>query len=168
MQSVWTESSARREEQLMKILIQRVRHASVEIAAQITANIATGLLIFIGVAATDDAEDINYMVEKCLNLRIFEDEQGKMNRSLKETGGEVLVISQFTLLADTRKGRRPSFTAAADPQKGELFYNLFMDKIRAQGIAVQSGQFGAMMEIELLNYGPVTIMIDSDQRNKTI
>jgi D-tyrosyl-tRNA(Tyr) deacylase len=152
----------------MKILIQRVRHASVEIAAQITANIATGLLIFIGVAGTDDAEDINYMVEKCLNLRIFEDEQGKMNRSLKETGGEVLVISQFTLLADTRKGRRPSFTAAADPQKGELFYNLFMDKIRAQGIAVQSGQFGAMMEIELLNYGPVTIMIDSDQRNKTI
>ncbi len=152
----------------MKILIQRVRHASVEIAAQITANIATGLLIFIGVAATDDAEDINYMVEKCLNLRIFEDEQGKMNRSLKETGGEVLVISQFTLLADTRKGRRPSFTAAADPQKGELFYNLFMDKIRAQGITVQSGRFGAMMEIELLNYGPVTIMIDSDQRNKTI
>jgi len=152
----------------MKLLIQRVRQATVRVNNEVTGSIAAGLLIFLGVAGTDQPQDIEYLVGKCLNLRIFEDKQGKMNLSLKETGGAVLIVSQFTLLADTRKGRRPSFSLAAGPEKGELFYNLFIDKIRAEGIHVETGRFGAMMEIDLQNYGPVTIMIDSEQRNKTI
>ncbi len=145
----------------MKVVVQRVKHASVTVDGKIVGQIKHGLMLLIGIADTDTEEDIEFVANKCLNLRIFEDAQGKMNRSLLETGGEILAISQFTLLGDTRKGRRPSFVHAAEPQKGKAFYDRFVERLRRSGVKVETGIFGAMMDVELLNYGPVTLIVES-------
>ncbi|MBN2426157.1 MAG: D-tyrosyl-tRNA(Tyr) deacylase [Calditrichaceae bacterium] len=144
----------------MKVVLQRVLNASVTIDGEIVGKIGRGICLLIGIAESDQPEDVEIVADKCVNLRIFEDDQGKMNRSLLEVGGEVLAISQFTLLADSRKGRRPSFINAANPRKGNDFYNYFMDRIRSHGIHVESGRFGAMMDVQLTNYGPVTIILE--------
>ena len=145
----------------MKVVVQRVKHASFTVDGKIVGQIKHGLMLLIGIADTDTEEDIEFVANKCLNLRIFEDAQGKMNRSLLETGGEILAISQFTLLGDTRKGRRPSFMHAAEPQKGKAFYDRFVERLRRSGVKVETGIFGAMMDVELLNYGPVTLIVES-------
>ncbi|WP_456439282.1 D-aminoacyl-tRNA deacylase [Caldithrix abyssi] len=145
----------------MKVVVQRVKQASVKVDGKTVGQIGKGLLLLIGVDQKDDEEDIAFVADKCVNLRIFEDEQGKMNRSLLEVGGEILAISQFTLLGDTRKGRRPSFINAADPQKGDAFYQKFIERLRQHGVKVETGIFGAMMDVELLNYGPVTLIVES-------
>lgn len=145
----------------MKIVVQRVSQASVKVDGKIVGKIGRGLMLLIGIAQEDDLKDIDFTAEKCVNLRIFEDEEGKMNRSLLDVGGEILAISQFTLLGDTRKGRRPSFIKAAAPEKGEHFYNLFIEKLKSFNIKTAAGIFGAMMDVELINYGPVTLIIES-------
>ncbi len=145
----------------MRVVVQRVKHASVTVDGKVVGKIGRGLLLLIGVAQTDSEEDVNFVADKCVNLRIFEDEQGKMNRSLLEVGGEILAISQFTLLGDTRKGRRPSFVNAADPQKGNAFYKKFIERLRSHDVKVETGIFGAMMDVEFLNYGPVTLIVES-------
>ncbi|MCD6374177.1 MAG: D-tyrosyl-tRNA(Tyr) deacylase [Caldisericaceae bacterium] len=145
----------------MKVVVQRVKKASVSVNGQIVGQIGKGLMLLIGVAQQDTEADIEFVADKCVNLRIFEDEQGKMNRSLLEVGGEILAISQFTLLGDTRKGRRPSFIQAAEPQKGNEFYQKFIERLRSHGVKVETGIFGAMMDVELLNYGPVTLIVES-------
>lgn len=145
----------------MKVVVQRVKKAGVTVDGRVVGKIGKGLLLLIGVAQQDTEEDIAFVADKCVNLRIFEDEQGKMNRSLLEVGGEILAISQFTLLGDTRKGRRPSFVQAADPQKGRDYYQKFIERLRSHGVKVETGIFGAMMDVELLNYGPVTLIVQS-------
>lgn len=144
----------------MKVLIQRVSSASVEVDGLVVGKIGRGLLILVGIAQKDSQEQVDWIAEKCINLRIFEDDQGKMNRSLQEDNGEILAVSQFTLLADTQKGRRPSYINAADPQKGKLLYNQFVQKLRNYNIKVETGVFGAMMDVKLVNQGPVTLMIE--------
>ena len=145
----------------MKVVVQRVKYASVKVDGKTVGQIDKGLMLLIGIADTDAEEDIEFVANKCLNLRIFEDAQGKMNRSLLEVGGEILAISQFTLLGDTRKGRRPSFVHAADPEKGKAYYERFVERLRRSGVKVETGIFGAMMDVELLNYGPVTLIVES-------
>jgi D-tyrosyl-tRNA(Tyr) deacylase len=147
----------------VKALIQRVSKASVSVKGEVVGKINDGLLILAGVAENDTEKDLDWISEKCVNLRIFEDDQGKMNRSLLDVGGEILVISQFTLLGDARKGRRPSFVKAASPEKGEDFYNRFVDKLKSFSVVVETGIFGAMMNVELVNRGPVTLMVDSKE-----
>ncbi len=147
----------------MKVVLQRVAEASVNVDNRIVGAIDKGLLLLIGVEENDTKEDIDYVANKCVNLRIFEDEQNKMNRSLLDIKGAVLAISQFTLLADTRKGRRPSFIRAANPEKGEALYGRFVDKLREEKVRVETGIFGAMMDVRLVNYGPVTIIVESKQ-----
>jgi D-aminoacyl-tRNA deacylase len=146
----------------MKVLIQRVSSASVEVEGKIVGQIANGLVLLIGIAEDDREEYLSWVAEKCINLRIFEDEQGKMNRSVLEVSGEILAISQFTLLADTQKGRRPSYISAADPQKGEDYYDRFIALLKMYDIKVECGIFGAMMNIDLINRGPVTIMVEKN------
>ncbi len=145
----------------MKVVVQRVKNARVSVDGKIVGQIGKGLMLLIGVAQQDTEADIEFVADKCVNLRIFEDEQGKMNRSLLEVGGEILAISQFTLLGDTRKGRRPSFIQAAEPEKGNDFYQKFIERLRSHGVKVETGIFGAMMDVELLNYGPVTLIVES-------
>jgi D-tyrosyl-tRNA(Tyr) deacylase len=145
----------------MKVVLQRVRRASVSVDGQIVGSIGKGIMLLIGVADSDTAADIDFVADKCVNLRIFEDDEGKMNRSLLDIGGEVLAISQFTLLGDTRKGRRPSFIRAAPPEQGEMLYERFVETIRSSGVPVETGIFGEMMDVDLLNYGPVTIIVES-------
>ena len=144
----------------MKVLVQRVSSASVTVEKKVTGAIGNGLLMLIGIAQQDTEEYLDWVAEKCVNLRIFEDGDGKMNRSILDAQGEILAISQFTLLADTRKGRRPSYIGAADPEKGEHFYNQFIQLLRNYDIKVETGVFGAMMDVQLVNRGPVTIMIE--------
>ena len=144
----------------MKVLVQRVSSASVTVEKKGIGTIGNGLLLLIGIAQQDTEEYLNWVAEKCVNLRIFEDGDGKMNRSILDAQGEILAISQFTLLADTRKGRRPSYIGAADPEKGEHFYNQFIQLLRNYDIKVETGVFGAMMDVQLVNRGPVTIMIE--------
>jgi len=146
----------------MKVLIQRVSSASVEVDGKIVGEIANGLLLLVGIAEDDKDEYLSWVAEKCVNLRIFEDEQGKMNQSTLDVQGEILAISQFTLLADTKKGRRPSYIHAANPEKGENYYNKFVSLLKTYKIKVESGIFGAMMNVELLNRGPVTIMVEKN------
>jgi D-tyrosyl-tRNA(Tyr) deacylase len=141
--------------------VQRVKRASVKVAGAEVGNIATGFLVFLGVAHNDTPEDLDYLVSKIVNLRAFEDADGRMNRGLQDAGGAVLVVSQFTLLADCRRGRRPSFTDAAAPEMAQAFYNDFIARIRQQGIRVASGVFQADMEVSLVNDGPVTFLLDS-------
>ena len=145
----------------MRAVVQRVKQSAVETNGEIVGRIGRGLLVLLGVAREDSAEDADYLANKIINLRIFEDENGKMNRSLLETGGELLAVSQFTLLADCRKGRRPSFIKAAEPEKATELYERFVTQVRQNGVAVQTGRFQAMMEVALVNDGPVTIIIES-------
>ena len=145
----------------MKAVIQRVKESSVSVENEIIGSIKRGLLILLGVAKGDQKAEADYLSEKVANLRIFEDENGKMNRSLLETGGEALVISQFTLLGDCRKGRRPSFIAAAEPEDANLLYEYFANRLGDKGIFVQKGKFRAMMDVALVNDGPVTLIVES-------
>ncbi len=147
----------------MRIVLQRVKEASVSVENKITGQIGLGMLVFLGVAKEDDANDVGFLVEKISELRIFEDDQGKMNLSAREVHGEFLVVSQFTLYGDCRKGRRPSFDAAADPQKGEEMYNAFVEQLKTKNFKVETGRFRAMMDVALINDGPVTFIIDSER-----
>ena len=145
----------------MRAVVQRVKESTVKTDNEIVGQIGSGLLVLLGVAKNDTAKDADYLANKIINLRIFEDQDGKMNRSLLETGGELLAVSQFTLLADCRKGRRPSFIEAAEPVKAIDLYEKFVNMVRAKGIGVQTGRFRAMMEVALINDGPVTVIIES-------
>ena len=145
----------------MRFVIQRVKHAKVEIEGKVTGKIGQGFLVLIGVEETDTEEVADKMVKKMLGLRIFEDEQGKTNRSLKDVGGELLLVSQFTLYADCKKGNRPSFTRAGKPDMAEDLYDYIISCCREQQYPVETGSFGASMAVELLNDGPFTILLDS-------
>jgi len=148
----------------MRAVIQRVTRASVVVDQSTTGAIGIGLLVLLGVEKGDSADDLKYTFGKTVGLRVFEDDQGKMNLSLSEVGGQLLVVSQFTLLGDVRKGRRPSFVHAAEPELAERMYDEFIALGRTSGIDVQSGIFQADMAVELVNDGPVTILIDSHKR----
>lgn len=145
----------------MKVVVQRVRRAEVRVDGRIVGQIGRGMLIFIGVGKEDTAADADYLAQKAAQLRMFEDAEGKMNLSSFEAGAEILVVSQFTLYGDCRKGRRPSFDKAADPRKGEELYNDFVNKLRARNVKVATGRFGAMMDVGLVNDGPVTFILES-------
>ncbi len=145
----------------MRVLIQRVKRASVKVDGNNVAETGKGLLIFAGVGRDDDMEDIERMVKKVINLRIFEDEHGKMNLNVKQVEGEILSVSQFTLYADTRKGNRPGFDRAAGPGLAKDYWERFNDLLRENNVDVREGVFGAHMEVELINDGPVTIWLDS-------
>lgn len=147
----------------MRAVVQRVSRAKVTVDGEITGEILSGLLVMLGVAATDTERDADYLIEKILNLRVFEDANEKMNLSLLDTKGEVLVVSQFTLYGDTRRGRRPSFIAAAAPQEANRLYEYFVDRTQRRSIKVATGRFQAMMDVELVNDGPVTIILDSER-----
>jgi D-tyrosyl-tRNA(Tyr) deacylase len=148
----------------MKVLVQRVSRASVTVGGEIVGRIGLGLVGLVGVAQGDTEEDARYLVEKTVNLRIFPDEAGKFNRSLVDVGGGLLLVSQFTLISDTRKGRRPSFIEAAGPGEAEALFNRFVDLARATGLKVETGQFQQHMLVEIHNDGPVTILLDSKAR----
>jgi len=145
----------------MRTVVQRVKESHVSVADEIVAQIGHGLLVLLGVAKGDTHKDAKYLADKISHLRIFEDHEGKMNRSLLETGGSMLVVSQFTLLGDCRKGRRPSFIQAARPEDADHLYKSFAGLVRDMGIPVKTGRFGAMMAVSLINDGPVTIVIES-------
>ena len=147
----------------MRAVIQRVKSASVTVEGEAVSEIRVGLLVFLGVAQEDTAADVEYMASKIANLRIFEDDEGRMNLSILDIGGEALVVSQFTLYGDCRKGRRPSFIHAARPEKADPLYQAFMDEISRLGVPVKAGIFQAMMDVELINDGPVTMMLDSNK-----
>ncbi len=144
----------------MKIVLQRVKSASVTVDGTTTGSIRKGILILLGVHKDDTKEQADFLAAKCADLRIFPDEEYKMNRSLKDVNGEVLVVSQFTLYGNCKKGRRPSYTNAATPQKGEQLYEYFVDKMKERAKVVETGIFGAMMDVELVNDGPVTIILE--------
>lgn len=144
----------------MRSVIQRVQRASVAVDGQTVGSIGPGLLLLLGVAAGDGPAEIEAMAHKVAHLRIFPDDSGRMNRSVADAGGGVLVVSQFTLLADVRRGRRPSFARAADPSEAEPLIDAFVDALAERGIPTATGEFGAMMEVDLINDGPVTIVID--------
>jgi len=149
----------------MKALLQRVSHSTVSAGGEEIGSIGRGLLVLVGVAIGDDEEDINYLLKKIFNLRIFPDSEGHFNRSLLDIDGELLLVSQFTLLADTGKGRRPSFSEAAPSEEAKRLFELFAEKAMASDLKVATGRFQAYMTVELVNDGPVTIMLDSHQRN---
>lgn len=150
----------------MKAVLQRVTGAAVAVAGEEVARIGKGMLVFLGVAREDGRDDLEFLADKLVNLRVFEDEEGKMNRSLFDVGGQMLVVSQFTLLADCTKGRRPSFFNAMVPEQADPMVQEFVSFIRTRGIKVQHGVFGATMEVSLVNQGPVTIELDSSLRRK--
>jgi len=145
----------------MRVVLQRVKNASVSVEDQIVGQIDRGLVLLIGAAAGDTLDDVRKMAYKCLNMRIFEDKQGKLNYSCLKLGYQVLVVSQFTLLADTGKGHRPSFSDAMDPDQAEEFYQEFIRACQSEGLKVESGVFGARMLVNIGNWGPVTIILDS-------
>jgi D-tyrosyl-tRNA(Tyr) deacylase len=145
----------------MRAVVQRVTQARVDVEAQTVGRIDRGLLVLLGVARDDTNADADYLAEKVANLRIFNDDQGKMNRSLVETAGGLLVVSQFTLYGDVRRGRRPSYTDAAEPDRAIALYEYFVERARGYGIKVETGVFQAMMQVSLINDGPVTILLDS-------
>ncbi len=148
----------------MRAVIQRVKSASVKVDGELVSEIGAGLLIFLGIAHDDSQAEIDYIANKAANLRIFEDADGKMNCSLLETGGSALVVSQFTLYGDCRKGRRPSFIHAARPEVANALYEDFIAALKQQNIETYGGTFQAMMDVELINDGPVTILLDSDKQ----
>ncbi|MDI6754104.1 MAG: D-aminoacyl-tRNA deacylase [Thermodesulfobacteriota bacterium] len=145
----------------MRTVIQRVSRAQVRVEGKVVGEIGKGLLILLGVGREDSFAMIDPLLDKIINLRIFEDGEGKMNLSLLDTGGELMVISQFTLYADCRKGRRPSFTEAGPPEAAKALYDAFLSQVRKRGIPVAAGVFQALMDVELVNSGPVTILLDS-------
>ena len=148
----------------MKALLQRVSRASVSIDDKEVGRIGKGLVVFLGVAGGDTAKDAQYLAQKIAGLRIFSDEEGKFNLSALDIKGELLLVSQFTLLADTRKGRRPSFGGAAPPAQAEQLFNYFVEQARATGLKVETGRFQQYMQVEIHNDGPVTIMLDSREK----
>ena len=148
----------------MKALLQRVSGASVSVANEEVGRIGQGLVVFLGVASGDTEEDAQYLAQKIANLRLFSDEGGKFNLSALEIGGELLLVSQFTLLADTRKGRRPSFIDAAPPAQAEELFNYFVEQVRDSGLKVETGRFQQYMQVEIHNDGPVTILVDSKEK----
>ena len=145
----------------MKAVVQRVRDARVSVEGALAGSIRWGLLVYLGVALGDAEKDAEYLAEKIAALRIFNDTQGKMNRSVRESGGAVLAVSQFTLLADARKGRRPSYAKAAPPDRAKALYEYFIEQVRSQGLVCETGVFQASMEVRYTNDGPVTIIIES-------
>jgi len=145
----------------LKALLQRVTEASVSVGNEVVGRIGQGLVVFVGIAQEDTERDANYLADKIVNLRIFADEASKFNLSALETGGEILIVSQFTLLADARKGRRPSFAEAASPEQAEVLFTLFVDRVRDTGLKVETGRFQQHMSVEIHNDGPVTIALDS-------
>ncbi len=148
----------------MRAVIQRVKSASVKVDGELVSEIGTGLLIFLGVAHNDTETELQYIANKVANLRIFEDSDGKMNLSLLDTGGSALVVSQFTLYGDCRKGRRPSFIGAARPEVANALYEQFISLLKELNIPTVGGTFQAMMDVQLINDGPVTILLDSDKQ----
>lgn len=146
----------------MRALVQRVKQARVDVAGSTVGSIGQGLLVFVGVSPQDNAETADALAQKVVKLRIFNDEQGKMNLNVSAVGGRVLVVSQFTLYADATRGNRPSYTAAAPPEQATELYELLCERVRAQGIAVETGQFAADMHVQLVNDGPVTLWLDSE------
>jgi D-tyrosyl-tRNA(Tyr) deacylase len=147
----------------LRAIIQRVTRARVTVASRVAGEIKTGVLVLVGVGRADTSESVEYLAEKIANLRIFADEAGKMNRSLVEIGGSALVVSQFTLYGDTRGGRRPSYIQAASPEDANRLYEEFVRCLRSFGVPVETGVFQAHMEVELVNDGPVTILLDSEK-----
>lgn len=148
----------------MRAVVQRVSRANVSVDGKATGKIGRGLLVLLGVRSSDTRQDADYLVDKTLNLRIFEDGEGKMNLSLLDIAGEMLVVSQFTLYGDVRRGRRPSFIDAAPPERANTFYEYFVAECRKQIQRVETGRFQAMMDVELVNSGPVTILLDSEKQ----
>ncbi|WP_414697900.1 D-aminoacyl-tRNA deacylase [Peptacetobacter sp. AB845] len=147
----------------MRAVVQRVSRSEVTVDGRTTGKINKGLLVLLGVTHGDTSKDVDYIVDKTINLRIFEDENDKMNLSLKDIDGEILVVSQFTLYGDCRKGRRPSFTNAAAPEEADKLYQEFVKKVSEQGINTETGEFGAHMMVDLVNDGPVTILLESNK-----
>lgn len=145
----------------MRAVVQRVSRASVIVGERVVGDIGPGLLVLLGVSRRDTQADVEYLAEKIVGLRIFEDADGKMNQSVVETGGAVLVVSQFTLYGDVRRGRRPSFDDAARPEEARTLYEAFVAQIRQRGLRCETGEFQAMMSVSLVNEGPVTILLDS-------
>jgi D-tyrosyl-tRNA(Tyr) deacylase len=145
----------------MRVVVQRVSHARVTVSGDITGEIGLGLLVLLGVGAGDTRAEADYLAEKTIGLRIFEDAGGKMNLSVAEVGGELLVVSQFTLYGDARRGKRPSFDAAAPPEQARELYEYFVEKVRAAALRCETGRFQETMQVELINEGPVTILLDS-------
>jgi D-tyrosyl-tRNA(Tyr) deacylase len=146
----------------MRIVLQRVTQASVEVAGETVGSIGPGLLLLVGVAHRDTHRDADFLAEKTAHLRIFQDDAGKMNRSVKDTGGGILVVSQFTLYGDCRKGRRPSFDAAAPPERARSLYEYFVERLKAFDIHVETGVFQASMQVSLINDGPVTFILETE------
>lgn len=149
----------------MKIVVQRVSQASVKVDGEIVGEISQGLLLLVGIEENDEKEDTEWLSKKILDLRIFSDEEGKMNRSVKDINGEILCVSQFTLIADYKKGNRPSFIKAAKPEKAVPLFEYFKGLIKSSGLKTESGIFGADMKVSLLNDGPVTIVMDSKTKS---
>lgn len=147
----------------MRAVVQRVQRASVRVAGETVGNIGQGLLVLVGVGQNDTEAAAHYLADKIAGLRIFDDDSGRMNRAVGEIGGAVLVVSQFTLFGDVRRGKRPSFDAAARPESARRLYEYFVDKLRAAGLCCETGRFQEMMEVELVNDGPVTILLDSEK-----
>ena len=149
----------------MKTVIQRVKSASVSVDDKIIGEIATGFLILLGVEQSDTQDDLDYLVKKIIGLRIFKDDNKNMNLSIQDVGGKALVVSQFTLCADTSRGRRPSFIKAANPEEADSMYQQFCEQLTMNNLSVQTGKFGAIMDVSLVNDGPVTIILDSREKN---
>ncbi|MEM1349345.1 MAG: D-aminoacyl-tRNA deacylase, partial [Myxococcota bacterium] len=147
----------------MRAILQRVTSASVRVDDEVTGSIDFGLMVLLGAGEGDSEADLDYVLDKTLHLRIFPDDAGKMNMSLLEVGGQMLVVSQFTLYGDTRKGRRPSFVKALEPVEAERLYDQFVARARARGVHVETGRFGALMNVSLVNHGPVTLILDSSK-----
>ncbi|WP_442603517.1 D-aminoacyl-tRNA deacylase [Paenibacillus sp. KN14-4R] len=147
----------------MRVVIQRSKEAKVTVDGQVVGQIDRGLVLLVGITHDDTSDDVRYAAEKIAGLRIFEDESGKMNESVIQVGGQILSISQFTLYGDCRKGKRPNFMAAARPEQAEPLYNQFNDLLREQGLLVETGRFGEMMDVSLTNWGPVTIVLETKQ-----
>lgn len=145
----------------MRVVLQRAKNASVTVDGKVTGVIDKGYVLLVGITHSDTEEDIAYVAKKVADLRIWEDEDGKMNRSILEEGGAILSVSQFTLYADTRKGKRPSFVEAARPEQAEPLWEAFNEKLKEHGLHVETGIFGAMMDVSLINDGPITIIVES-------
>lgn len=148
----------------MRAVVQRVKEGRVTVEDRTVGSVGTGLLVYLGVEREDEDRDTEYIADKVTGLRIFEDDEGRMNRSVSDMQGDILVVSQFTLCADTRKGKRPSYNPAAPPEVGERLYEQYVETLRERGFTVATGEFGAKMEVHSVNDGPVTILLDSKKR----